>query len=191
MERSARGFTLIEFMVVLSILALIAVLGYSYFGVLIHEARLSSEATKVHNSLLALVANSQEYIRRNGQPVPGAHLDSYDGGMFDYLELKALSSEPADEYQDFTGGRTAETKDYSFDNNTESMDSANGASTDELFNFAIVTDDLCSKYNEMFAPAVGAAWKWPTTNPERGPLEADRLLTWCANMRGPTRTSSS
>ncbi len=49
--KNNRAFTLIEVMVVLSILALIAILAYNFFGSTMKEATVSQAATKIYNDL--------------------------------------------------------------------------------------------------------------------------------------------
>lgn len=175
-----RAFTLIEVMVVLSILAIIAILAYNFFGSTMKDASLTTEVVKVHNGLRVLADAHQEYIRKNGQDVPG-HLDSNDGSMLTYFDVKSLPPEPKDNYQDFSGGRTAAHNDYNYDPANRNMNPAAGSTNDGLFNFAIVTDEFCVAYNARFAPGLGTdMWRYPTTNPEAGPLNSAMQVTWCA-----------
>jgi prepilin-type N-terminal cleavage/methylation domain-containing protein len=61
--KTARAFTLIEVMVVLSILAILA---YNFFGSTIKEARLSADASKIYNDLTALAMAYEKIMIETG-----------------------------------------------------------------------------------------------------------------------------
>lgn len=61
-----KAFTLIEVMVVLSILAIIAILAYNFFGGTMKEATLKNNAVKFWRAATILDAATSEYYRKNG-----------------------------------------------------------------------------------------------------------------------------
>lgn len=63
--RSNKAFTLIEVMVVLSILALIAILAYNFFGGTMKEAKLKRDATVIYEGLRAVTDASELYYIKN------------------------------------------------------------------------------------------------------------------------------
>lgn len=61
-----KGFTLIEVMVVLSILAIIAILAYNFFGGTMKEAQLSQKVTKVMRDMQVISDAWEQWSMDNG-----------------------------------------------------------------------------------------------------------------------------
>lgn len=61
-----RAFTLIEVMVVLSILAIIAILAYNFFGSTMKEATLKKNVTKAYNDMRIISDAMDQYSLDNG-----------------------------------------------------------------------------------------------------------------------------
>lgn len=64
--RRNKGFTLIEVMVVLSVLAIIAILAYNFFGDVYKTAVKEAQVTKIINDLNTISDAFEEYERRTG-----------------------------------------------------------------------------------------------------------------------------
>lgn len=64
--KNSRAFTLIEVMVVLSILAIIAILAYNFFGNTMKEASIKQATTKVYNDLRVMADAVEMYKIKNG-----------------------------------------------------------------------------------------------------------------------------
>lgn len=66
MKTPRRGFTLIEVLVVLTVLALVAALAYTLFDQVTQDAKKKQWATKVHNDLRTLAEGYELYRMKNG-----------------------------------------------------------------------------------------------------------------------------
>jgi len=82
--KNSRAFTLIEVMVVLSILALIAILAYNFFGGTMKEATLKQQTTKTYNDLRVVVDAMDLYYIKNGA-YPGSTADLVTDGYLKSL----------------------------------------------------------------------------------------------------------
>lgn len=64
--RKNKGFTLIEVMVVLSILALIAILAYNFFGSTMKEAQIKQKTTQIFNDLRVVSDACELFYNKTG-----------------------------------------------------------------------------------------------------------------------------
>lgn len=85
-----KGFTLIEVMVVLSVLALLTVLGYSFFGSILKEARNKAYVTGIGNNLYALETAWLRHEQKTGNRLSSTDLSA----LVDAGELRAIPSLP-------------------------------------------------------------------------------------------------
>lgn len=161
-----RGFTLIEILVVLSLLALVAVLAYGYFGDIYREVRSKQAASKIHRDLTAVSnAINQHLDGRNGifmaNPAHPAHVAAAVGASRAILISKGyLKEEPkakstwaepgcptsvAYQYpQDSTYGKT-----YWNPDNAGSYFSYTHTGLRSFLLMRCVSDDICKQFNEL------------------------------------------
>lgn len=135
-----RAFTLIEVMVVLSILAIIAILAYNFFGSTMKEATLKQQATRIYNDLRVLSDATEKYFIDNGSYYAGGS----DPALDPLVTSGILKSRPGkmhggDAWWSFwttadRGGPTAAADTY----------------LEYGYDGAASIDELCRKYNEMF-----------------------------------------
>lgn len=148
--KNTRAFTLIEVMVVLSILALIAILAYNFFGGVMKEATLKQQVTKVYNDLRILSDATAKYEMDNGSV--GA-IDTSIGTLVTAGIIKSLPTTPV---AILTSGNESEVYDFredydclgpasiQFENNA-------GCVQDDAFRLRYVTDEFCKAYNEAYS----------------------------------------
>lgn len=74
-----RAFTLIEVMVVLTILALIAILAYNFFGNVARDAKLSANATRLHQ-ILRTTSDALELYHKDYGALPADVQDLVPAG---------------------------------------------------------------------------------------------------------------
>jgi len=133
-----RGFTLIEVLVVLSILAIVAVLAYNFFGSSMKEAKLTQATSKIYNDLRVLSDAAQVYEVKHGTlntdlaglvadgiikaaPTPDPAVMAIPGGNYEYSYF-------AGDYLAPFGG------------------------DDDLVNLGGVNLEVCGAYNEKHCP---------------------------------------
>jgi prepilin-type N-terminal cleavage/methylation domain-containing protein len=154
--KTTHAFTLIEVMVVLSILAIIAILAYNFFGSTMKQAAVSSQATQIYRDMLAIdTAYNLAAIKTGSHwetavqvtPITNIPTIINDGG------LKAVPTPPQgaydpDEY--FIWG-------YEYDLLGNTVFDFGGPSTAKDLTVALfgVTRDVCLELNTKYS-SVGA-----------------------------------
>lgn len=142
MSKSQNGFTLIEVLVVLSLLALIAILAYNLFGNTMKDASYTAAATQIHKELTSLDAAMDEWSRINdgeayGAVIPADKILLQDGVIkaSPIFPEAAKNSTPPWEYR-YQG--------IGFGYKT--------AANDLTIRAINVNDATCRKFNELFTP---------------------------------------
>lgn len=133
-----QAFTLIEVMVVLSILSIIAILAYNFFGGTMKEATLKQQVTKLYNDLRVLDDASNEYYRKNGS-FPSVEADIVTAGI-----IKALPTPPSG------AGTTAYLHNNSYAKYPDHNDAGDTSTSDGAWstNNGGISDELCAAFNE-------------------------------------------
>lgn len=149
-----RAFTLIEVMVVLSILALIAILAYNFFGSTMKEATLTQAATKTYNDMRILSDAWDESYRKNGVELDYSADDDFSAAVTDGI-LKALPKPPA-----AAAGVGGLQPNYEL---WDAWDNFAGTATqDRVIEMYNVTDDFCKRYNELYTGLGSVVWDYNT-----------------------------
>lgn len=152
--RKNKGFTLIEVMVVLSILAIIAILAYNFFGNTMKEARLKQQVTKYLNDM-RILTDAQEmhflkfgdYTTEEGNEPTGAGSELVADGI-----LKAVPTPAAAVTTSFALG-------YAFYRDEGAMGGPTVALDDSWYRNGIISEDFCKAYNVEVCPAcAGDVW---------------------------------
>lgn len=171
--RKNKAFTLIEVMVVLSILALIAILAYNYFGSTMKEAKLKHAATKLLSDMQTLEQAYLLYEAQTGTspptgfaPVKTAILDS---GILKAWPTPDLSWKGADAGED---------PDYRAYNNYDDFPTGAGATNDAAIIARKLTKEVCLKAQELYTDLGGTqAWDYNQANAEPTPYPDKGF--WC------------
>lgn len=141
--RQKRGFTLIEVMVVLSILALIAVLAYSFFGSSMREAKLSQAATKMYNDFRVINDAVERYEMETG---------SWPADVAALVSAGYLKAVPQPIDAGFQRGAPY-TGEYNFSATYDNMNA--GTVSDAAIVAYYFTDEFCSYLIAKYASAEG------------------------------------
>jgi prepilin-type N-terminal cleavage/methylation domain-containing protein len=152
--RINRAFTLIEVMVVLSILAIIAILAYNFFGNTMKEARLSADATKIYNDLTAIATAYEKIMMETGSYIiPTGNPDVTGISAFpEFLNeggLKAIPAPPA------SGEDLLSINIWPYAYGILAGDNVDlggpTVATDPALNLPDVDSELCDFYNEKYS----------------------------------------
>lgn len=140
-----RAFTLIEVMVVLSVLAIIAILAYNFFGGTMKDATLTQQVTKIKRDLQTISDAIILYESRGLGTI--SNVDADPSLLVSTGVLKSLPTPPPV----FTAG--FETNQYRIDEQYDrfgpaSVQAPNPATDDDVVQVRNVTDDVCKKVNE-------------------------------------------
>jgi prepilin-type N-terminal cleavage/methylation domain-containing protein len=135
-----RAFTLIEVMVVLSILAIIAILAYNFFGSTMKSATTTQTAVKVYNDLVAISGAAELYAIDNGA-LPAGNNGQVEALILDGGYLKSWPVSPS------SGG------DYFYANAMDDMDG--GAVADDVIYTNNFSDDVCVEFMSRYASGLG------------------------------------
>lgn len=169
LPRPRSAFTLIEVMVVLSILAITAVLAYNYFGGTMREASVTQRAARVYNDLRVLSAAMERYAMDNGGAWPPRQADGMaalvDGG---YLK-GALTPDP-----DTT---TAGTDTYDVYPDWDDIGGPSAA-TDDVVEIYGVEPEVCIEFARRYS-AVGVPFVYGTPQ-----YPAVVEAAWCEDWDG-------
>lgn len=143
-----RAFTLIEVMVVLSILAIIAILTYSFFGSVVKEAKLKHEVAVIEKSLLELQAAYDLYIMKN----PNAAVGTGNVESLAFTsELKTIPPFGATEY--WSNAVVADPEYALYCSDWDSQ----GACDDYIVYRSWASNEACNLLNEKYAPEHSAS----------------------------------
>jgi prepilin-type N-terminal cleavage/methylation domain-containing protein len=160
--KTTRAFTLIEVMVVLSILAIIAILAYNFFGSTMKQAAVSSQATQIYRDMLAIDTAYNLAAMKTGAhwevsapavtPITNISTIIDDGGLR-VVPTPPQNAYDPDEY--FTWG-------YEYGLLGNNVWDFGGPSTAKDLTIALfgVTRDVCQELNTKYS-SVGATM--PTT----------------------------
>lgn len=143
--KTRRGFTLIEVMVVLSLLAMITVLAYNFFGNTMREARLRQAATKFYNDFRILSDAMDEFYRRNGRLPTAAEVNG-DKILVTSGILKAMPT-PDLSWKDSTDYGAASV--YEWSSSYDNMDGVGAHDSTWLYYY--VPNELCAEFNSRYA----------------------------------------
>lgn len=147
------AFTLIEVMVVLSVLAIIAILAYNFFGGTMKEASEKQALTKIYRDLTMLMDASELYYTQNG---------TWANSLTDLVNAGTLKAvpEPPNKAAYWTGvGAYWYWSDTPYDD----MD-GDGDSDDYTITLNRITDELCELFNGAYATDLGiGATRWDYT----------------------------
>lgn len=138
--RRNKGFTLIEVMVVLSILAIIAILAYNFFGSTMKEAKDSQAATKLYNDMRTIADGLDLYVNKNGAYPPDRGDESLLVSTGILKSLPTLVKLPGAPVND----------DYEWFPAYDNMDGI-GANDDTLTTYTNMTLDVCAEFNRRYA----------------------------------------
>lgn len=165
-----KAFTLIEVMVVLSILAIIAILAYNFFGGTMKEASLKQATTKLYNDMRTMDDAISKYEIDNGT-LP-ADLDALvTAGI-----LKAIPTPPT-QCWDGSGGFT-----YSFDPGYDvDMDADGNAVDDAAISLDNTNEDCADAFNAAFNDISGIfVYGTPTNYPGSSYIQYG--ISWDADL---------
>lgn len=138
-----KGFTLIEVMVVLSILAIIAVLAYNFFGGTMKEATLTQNAAKIADDMRVLDDGyAKHYLDASAYPA------NYDELVTDGV-LKAKPTPPKSSLETAFAAEV-----YTLDTTGYTM--VGTAAKEHVALLKGVTDDVCKEVNNRYSD-LGAA----------------------------------
>jgi prepilin-type N-terminal cleavage/methylation domain-containing protein len=146
--KTKNAFTLIEVMVVLSILAIIAILAYNFFGSTMKEAVRKQRVTKIYNDLRTLSNAYEMYEVQEGVP-PFADLATYPDIMTAGL-LKAVPTTIVPQ--------TGPTNSYYFRSDINFVGPT--AATDHVIAYAVSqagsgigleTNEICKDFNDRYS----------------------------------------
>lgn len=158
--KSKNAFTLIEVMVVLSILAIIAILAYNFFGSTIKDARLSQAATKIKNDIFVISSGLEKYYMDGGVE---ADVENYDGSdtpkaAVELVGRNILRTYPKPDTAAIDPtyvGRCASAKNHQYVSSRPADYTGDG-----LNDLRLVLDgiplDVCLKFNKLFLGYTGA-----------------------------------
>lgn len=148
--KNTRAFTLIEVMVVLSILAIIAILAYNFFGSTMREAAIKQQATNLRKQIQTMENAFLEYVRKTGDIRPSN--PTFDSEVISLGILKeipkpdlAIKTDPADSacpIANAPGGTRGWTLYY--------FDFYGGSGEEVMTHIYCVNDEVCKAYNEMY-----------------------------------------
>lgn len=156
-----KGFTLIEVMVVLSILALVAILAYNFFGSTMKEAKLKSNVTQLKKDMQAISTAWGLYYAKNG-----AHPGSVDALVTDG-QLKAAPVPPNDTVVTPPGGYGVR-DDYDCMGSV-AMQDPNPCVKDDLVRVYYVKKEICEAVNAEYNPdwaGLYPTWEYDMSNGE-------------------------
>lgn len=147
------AFTLIEVMVVLSVLAIIAILAYNFFGSTMKEAKVKQRATQIYNEMNAIATAVELYYVKNGT-YPSDLAAGIDQLVADG-QLKAPIYKPPQDTVSAAKNYDLYVEDYNY---------CGGGSADVLLWVSdYVNDDVCAKFNAIAAPSIGdRVWRYTT-----------------------------
>lgn len=154
-----KAFTLIEVMVVLTILALVAVLGYSFFGSVYQQAKTEQLAQQLHKDLGAYATAYEQYLGKYGDYPAGSNSITSgnapwilsDGFLRDIHRVPAAATDPAYGAQSYYFSRSI-------------VDGFGKIGYPDIVLYAnYVKRDVCIAYNKLFVPALGERYWWTST----------------------------
>lgn len=150
--KNNRAFTLIEVMVVLSILALIAILAYNFFGSTMKEATLKQQVTKIYNDMRIIDDAIQLYYMENSTVPTAAELISSG-------KLKSFPTPPV---------AATYTINSTFANTAGTVA---GDTVVGIWGASDVTQDLCTAINDYSGNGQG----YPAIDPNIGANELNAI----------------
>lgn len=171
---SQQAFTLIEVMVVLSILARVAVLAYSYFGSTLREAKLTQRVTQIYETLRVLSDAEETHYMKYGSYAPAGY-GAGDWGFAGLVDKGILKTLPE------VNWIWADLADY-------------GGPTAAADYAVFLYDDtdpnrvaVCQEFNRRYSQTIGDALA--TSDPYGGNIVADEAqaranVTYCG-LVGP------
>lgn len=147
--KAKSAFTLIEVMIVLSILSIIVILAYNFFGSTIKDASEKQLLLQTHNEMQAIAVAYEQYVIRYGKEMDSGL--SYPAKM-DLLVTEGLLREAMR-----PDPRIATLSDYAITQSPiADQDFAGAPNLDGYVQAAFVpTDHLCKKWNELYASGIG------------------------------------
>lgn len=164
-----KGFTLIEVMVVLSILAIIAVLAYSFFGSTIKEAKLSQSATAFYRDCTTLSAAWDAYVVKYGTDPGSGTPTSPNAVMADLVNSGLVKAWPNPDASLDAG--TSASPPWTYKLYVSGTLDANGDGTaDAICSLLGVTQDFCEEISERYSTLGRTTWVY-----------ADHGNTWPQN----------
>lgn len=173
MKTLRRGFTLIEVMVVLSILAMVAVLAYNFFGSTMKEARLSQAATKLSNDLRLLEDAYLLYEAQNGTKATGNNTTV----KATLVAANVLKSWPVPDAS--VKGADASSVRYEVHEDYDEFPSGAAPNNDAAVTARGLTRDVCLKVQEMHSSLGGTqTWDYNQGHAEATPYPGDQPI-WC------------
>ena len=171
--KEKRAFTLIEVMVVLSILAIIAILSYNFFGSVIKEAVDTSAATQINKEIMQISDAWHQYRLQNNNAWPGGSSTSTHAAIVSDLVgsglLKAWPTPPTSAHNGGAAG-------YQYRINSSWTDFLDDGVGDVTIDMWDVTLDVCSEFNSRYTK-LGAAPYNASSNP--GFMPPDREIVYC------------
>lgn len=139
--KNRHAFTLIEVLVVLSILALVAILSYNFFGGTMRDAAAVQGATKAYNDMRVISDALDLFELKTGAPLAGSSLAPLvDGGYLKSLPTmtSSMALNPA-------------VAGYIYDSAMSDLDV--DGDDDSYIATENVTMDICKAFNEKYASA--------------------------------------
>ena len=174
--RRNKGFTLIEVMVVLSILAIIAILAYNFFGSTMKEATESKTILKINNDLRVIAEAYEAYEMKTGVPAAAVGVFAFStlGNLDNLVDEGVLKSIPSPSHP-----RGSADIYYGVDRvNTYYGDTAKADTGVEA---GYVTNDICEAYNEKYTSLGRVVYNLETAGWMDGPSPAEGTFCWGDN----------
>ncbi len=139
--RNEKGFTLLELLIVIIVLALIAVLLFSFLGNPLQKTSVQSSAVQIADNLRVLdEAWNQYYVSKTTEPA------SIDAIVTEGI-LKAKPEPPSAAKKSGYSGTFAYTVD------TTNYNLGGSTTKDTVILLEGITDDVCKKINHLYAGA--------------------------------------
>ena len=165
-----KAFTLIEVMVVLSILAIIAILAYNFFGGTMKEAKLKQQVTKIYNDMRT-ISDAMELmmIKEPSQVGNGNKTTTLVANGY----LKSL---PTMDDSACFGSCNAYQAYYLYDD----MDGNGATNKDGAVELYRVTEEICDAVNAQYS-GLTAEWEYDQSGGEPyvySPTETVYCLDW-------------
>lgn len=148
-----KAFTLIEILVVLSLLALIAILAYNLFGNTMKDAQISRDATLIVKDMQSFSDAFEKYVVDNKAEPAAANLKSHTTMHGSWIEdyLRQIPQPPAS--AETTGCDT--TYNYALSMRVWSYPNEATTANDVYVTLQCIDDDTCREINGMYAPSIG------------------------------------
>lgn len=145
-----KAFTLIEAMVVLSVLAIISILAYNFFGNTIKEAKYSQAATKIFKDLNSLVSAYELHLKDGRAAISGTH-QLQNADFYNLVSNGYLRQLPQqDQAYEWTG-----MGDYRFSSGINYGGKSGAADVSWMMYFQggsrAETDGICELFNERYS----------------------------------------